>query len=168
MFCRPLEPAGQCGAGRHTHTGWRGLILLAVLSTVVPGARGADVAADVGHILGAVRQDSAVPKLDYLQASQPINADCAYYLGRYRDIEIKVETHPNSNRVASILLEIPGGDQTRLVLPAVSKVLGPPHSRDPKHSAYGWEWPDFRTASVHYAAGEKGKNGLTIVSIFYR
>jgi len=146
---------------------WRELLLVTLL-LVGPWAQGGDVVADVEHVLRAIRQDAPVPALDYLHASHPINADCAYYQGQYGGIAIKVETHPNSKRVASILLEIPGGDQTSLILPAVARVIGQPHSREPKQSLYGWDWPNFRTASLHYAAGPNGHDGMTVVSIFYR
>lgn len=127
-----------------------------------------DVAADVEQVLRTVRQDQAVPAVPYLKKAEPVNVDCAYYRGNYADMNIAVETHPNSQRVASILLEIPGPDLTRQVLPAVKRVLGPVRSSNPKRSEYGWEWSGYRTASLHYAKGAKPGQGRTIVSIFYR
>ena len=79
-------------------------------------------------------------------------------------IEISVETHPNSRRVASILLEIAGPDRTKLVFPAVKRTIGSPRSSNPKKSEYGWEWPNYRTASLHYAKGAKPGEGSTVVS----
>lgn len=140
-------------------------IVLIMLATM---AGAADIPADVEKILQEIRQDQPVPTLDYLQQDKPINVDCAYYRGNYHNIEITVETHLNSHLVASILLQIPGTDQTRQVLPAVRRVIGPPHYSKPKKSHYGWEWPNYRTASVHYAKGIKPKEGFTIVSLFYR
>jgi hypothetical protein len=48
------------------------------------------------------------------------------------------------------------------------RVIGPPHASEPKHSVYGWEWPAYRTASLHYAPGGGGQAGFTIVSLLYR
>lgn len=150
------------------HAIWRGIVLTAALVFLARGALCADHAANVEQVLRDVRLDHPVPKLDYLQQAQSINAECAYYRGRYQGIEVTVETHPNSNRVASVLLNLPGPDQTRLVLPAVARVLGPPHTSDAKQSTYGWDWPDYRTASVHYVGGGETGEGYTIVSVFYR
>ena len=149
MFCRPAILAIV-------------LIMLAAVSAV------ADMPADVEKILREIRQDQPVPTLDYLQRAESINADCVCYRGDYHGIEVTVETHPNSNRAASVLLQIPGPDRTGQILPAVKRVIGPPHSSRPKESRYGWEWPKYRTASVHYAGGSKPGEGLTIVSLFYR
>ncbi|OQA34949.1 MAG: hypothetical protein BWY57_00099 [Betaproteobacteria bacterium ADurb.Bin341] len=124
----------------------------------------ADVASDVEKILIDIRQDQPVPKLDYLKKAAPINADSAYYQGNYKGIEIAVEAHPNSNKVASILLKITGADQTRAILPAVSRAIGKPHHSSPKNSQYSWTWKKYRTGSLHYDAGER----LTIVSLFYQ
>jgi hypothetical protein len=147
---------------------WRGAVLIAALMVLAHPGLCADAAADVEQVLREVRQDAPVPSLGYLHLTESINAGCAYYRGKYRGIEVTVETHPNSNRVASILLKLAGPDQTRLILPAVSRVIGPPHSSDLKHSTYSWNWPEYRTASVHYAGGGRESHGLTIVSIFYR
>ena len=146
----------------------RTLALLLTLFGFAPLVAVADPAADVERILRDIRQDEPAPKLDYLHRATPINADCAYFQGQYLGIEITVETHPNSSRVASLLLQLPGPDQTRQILPAVARVLGPPRTRDPRHSVYGWEWPAYRTASLHYAPGGGGQAGFTIVSLFYR
>ena len=150
------------------HAIWRGVVLTMALVVLTPAAVGADLAGDVEHVLRDIRQDSPVQKLDYLQRADPINAGCAYYRGRYNGIDVTVETHPNSDRVASVLLKLPGPDQTRLILPAITRVIGPPHASDPKQSNYGWDWPDYRTGSVHYAGGGATKEGFTIVSLFYR
>ena len=150
------------------HAIWRGVVLTMALILATPAAVGADVAGDVEHVLRDIRQDSPVQKLDYLRRADPINADCAYYRGRYNGIDVTVETHPNSDRVASVLLKLPGPDQTRLILPAVTRVIGPPHASDRKQSNYGWDWPNYRTGSVHYAGGGATKEGFTIVSLFYR
>ena len=132
------------------------------------GRVAADPAAAVEQILREIRQDRPVPTLTYLHQTASINAACAYFQGQYRAIDITVETHPNSARVASLLLHIPGADQTQQILPAVSRVLGPPQASDPKHSTDGWEWPTYRTASVHFAPGGGGQPGFTVVSLFYR
>lgn len=129
----------------------------------------ADSEQDVEKILREIHQDQPVPKLDYLKQTKSINADSSYYQGRYNGIKVAVETHPNSTRVASILLSIEGPDQTRAILPAVIRVLGPPKTSDPKNDIYGWSWPGYRTASVHNAPnGDSGTKGMTTVSIFYR
>ncbi|MBK1718655.1 hypothetical protein CKO27_13565 [Thiocystis violacea] len=141
------------------------MIALILLTSRVVAA---DLAADVEKVLREIRQDQPIPELAYLRPAEPVNADCGYFLGRYRAIEISVETHPNSPRVASILLRIPGPDQTQWILPAVTRVIGPPHSSDPKQSIHGWEWPKYRTASVHYAGQGATDAGFTIVSLFYR
>ena len=127
-----------------------------------------DIGTDVEKILREIRQDQPVPAAPYLTKTAPMNAGCTYYRGSYQNIKIAVETHPNSQSVASILLEVPGPDRTKQLLPAVRNVLGPPRSSNPKRSEYGWEWPNYRTASLHYARGAKPGEGLTIVSIFYR
>jgi hypothetical protein len=88
--------------------------------------------------------------------------------GSYGAVTLQVETHPDSPRVASLLLRIPGPDQTRALLPTVSRVLGAPHSQDRRQSVYGWDWPEYRAASLHYAPGGSGAPGQTIVSLFYR
>lgn len=127
-----------------------------------------DVGADVEKLLREVRQDEPVPVLPYLNKEEPMNIDCAYYRGKYEGIEISVETHPKSQRVASILLQVPGPDRTKQILPAVKRVIGPPRSSNPKRSEYGWEWPSYRAASLHYAKGARPGEGFTVVSIFYR
>lgn len=141
-----------------------GLVSALLLFFLTPIVLAADVASDVKQILTDIRQDQPVPKLDYLKKAPPINADSAYFLGSYKGIEIAVEAHPNSNKVASILLKIPGGDQTRAVLPAVSRAVGKPHHSDRKNSQYGWTWKKYRTGSLHYVAGER----ITIVSLYYQ
>jgi hypothetical protein len=140
-------------------------IALIMLTTV---AVAADISADIEKILREIRQDQPVPALDYLQRTKSINVDCTYYRGNYHDIEITVETHPKSNRVASVLLKIPGVDRTQQILPAVTRVIGPPRYSEPKKSHFGWEWANYRTASVHYAKGSKPNEGFTIISLFYR
>jgi hypothetical protein len=150
------------------HAIWHRSVLTLALVFLTHAALCADLAADVEKVLRDIRQDSPVPKLDYLQKAQSINVDCVYYRGRYHGIDVTVETHPNSDRVASVLLKLPGPDQTRLILPAVARVIGPPHASDRKQSDYGWDWPDYRTGSVHYAGGGETKEGFTIVSLFYR
>lgn len=136
-------------------------LFLVVLSQT---AMAADVANDVEQILMDIRQDQPVPKLDYLKKAKPMNADSAYYTGRYNNIDIAVENHPNSTKVASVLLKIPGGDQTRAILPSVSRAIGKPHASDRKNSQYSWTWKHYRTGSLHYDAGER----ITIVSLFYQ
>ena len=129
----------------------------------------ADTVGDVGKILQDIRQDQPVPNLPYLERVKPMNNDSAYYQGRYNDIEVAVETHPNSNLVASILIQVTGPDRTRDVLPAVAHVLGPPHRSDRKNHIYSWAWPTYRAASVHYAKnGESDAAGTTIISLFYQ
>lgn len=150
------------------HAIWRRAVLTVTLVFLTHAAVCADPATDVEQVLRDIRQDRPVPTLEYLQPVEPINADCAYYRGQYHGIDVTVETHPNNNRVASVLLQLAGPDQTRLVLPAVARVIGQPHASDPKHSTYSWDWPDYRTASVHYTRGRTAKDGLTIVSLFYR
>lgn len=147
---------------------WRGLLLAMALVFIPHTAAHADRGLDVEQILRDIRQDQPVPTLAYLHKAEPINLDCAYYRGRYRGIEVTVETHPGSNRVASVLLQLPGPDQTHVVAPAVARVIGPPHGSDPKQSTYGWDWANYRSASVHYAKGGRPEEGLTIVSLFYR
>ena len=143
--------------------------ILLSLMLLVPSLslQAGDLGADVEQVLRAIRQDQPVPRLGYLRRAQPMNPGCAYYQGRYGEIDISVETHPNSDRAASILLQIPGPDQTRLILPAVARVIGPPNAGDRNQSVYSWDWPAYRAASVHYARGGPDQ-GLTVVSIFYR
>jgi len=142
---------------------WSLLLMLLTFGTVQ-----ADSTAEVERILSDIRQDQPLPRLDYLHPVAPINPGCAAFEGRYGAVAIQVETHPDSPRVASLLLQIPGPDQTRALLPAVSRALGPPHSQDRRQSVYGWDWPDYRTASLHYVHGGSSAPGLTIVSLFYR
>ena len=149
---------------RFSRQAWPGLLLAVLLI----GNAIADTATDVEQVLRAVHQDQPVPNLDYLHRVAPINPGCAAFEGQYGSVAIQVETHPDSPRVASLLLRIPGPDQTRALLPAVSRVLGAPHSQDRRQSVYGWDWPDYRAASLHYAAGGTGAPGQTIVSLFYR
>ncbi len=145
------------------------IFLCALLIMIFSAAAFAgDVGGDVEKMLREIRQDKPVPSVPYLKKAEPMNAGCAYYRGSYHGIRVAVETHPNSNRIASILLKIPGPDRTRQILPAVTGVIGPPRSRNPKASEYGWEWPNYRTASVHYTKGTKSGQGYTIVSLFYR
>ena len=148
---------------------FRFIIGLSFLITMLgTAALAGEIGADVEKILRDIRQDQPVPAVPYLTKAEPVNADCAYYRGNYQGIEVSVETHPNSQRVASILLQIPGPDRTKQVLPAVKRTIGPPYSSSPKRSEYGWEWPNYRTASLHYAKGVKPGEGSTVVSIFYR
>lgn len=135
-----------------------------LLVFISPRAICADIASNVEKILKDIRQDQPLPKLDYLNKATRMNEDSAYATGRYQDIEVTVECHPNSAKVASVLLRIPGLDQTRKILPAVTRVIGKPHQSDRKASQYAWEWPKYRTGSLHYDAGER----MTIVSLFYR
>ncbi|NEX22147.1 hypothetical protein G3480_17855 [Thiorhodococcus mannitoliphagus] len=146
----------------------RQILLIGSLLAVTASLSLADTVTDVGILLREILQDRPVPRLPYLNRAAPMNPDSGYFKGRYGGIDISVETHPNSDLVAAILLAIPGPNRTREILPAVSAVLGPPHSSDPTHGIYGWEWPDFRTASVHYVAGGGDTAGQTIISIFYR
>ncbi|PKN84519.1 MAG: hypothetical protein CVU51_10385 [Deltaproteobacteria bacterium HGW-Deltaproteobacteria-1] len=146
----------------------RCIILTAVTIMLVSAAFASDIPADVDRILREIRQDQPVPALSYLKRAKSVNVDCTYYRGSYNGIEITVETHPDSNRVASVLLRIPGPDMTKNILPAVKRVIGPPRYSSPKESQYGWEWPKYRSASVHYAGGGKPGYGFTIVSLFYR
>ncbi len=132
------------------------------------GAAAGEVAADVEKILREVRQDQPVPAVPYLKKGEPMNVDCVYYQGKYAGIEISVETHPNSRRVASILLQVPGPDRTEELLPAVKRVIGSPRAGNPDKSEYGWEWPNYRTGSLHYAKGAGPGEGFTVVSLFYR
>lgn len=150
------------------HVGCRYIILIIALLMLTTTAIAADDSADVEKILREIPQDKPVPTLDYLERTKSINVDCAYYRGSYHGIEITVETHPKSSRVASVLLQIPGADQTRQILPAVTRVIGPPHYSKPKESHYGWEWANYRAASVHYAKGLKPGEGFTIISLFYQ
>ena len=128
----------------------------------------ADSVRDVEQVLRDIHQDRPVPKLNHLKQAKSINADAAYYLGLYNGIEVAVETHPNSNLVASVLLKIAGPDQTREILPAVSRVLGAPHHSDKKNSTYTWGWGKYRAASVHYIGSGGVKDRVTIVSLYYQ
>jgi hypothetical protein len=144
-------------------------IVLTIVLTMLPLAAGAgDISGDVEKVLRQIHQDRPVPSLDYLRKVEPINAGCACYRGVYRGIAITVETHQDSDRVASLLLEIPGPDRTKEVFPAVRRVIGPERYRKPKQSEYGWEWSDFRTASVHYVKGTGPDKGVTVVCRLYR
>ena len=142
---------------------WGLLLMILTLGSVR-----ADTAADVEHLLTRIRQDQSVPSLDSLHRVKSINPGCAAFEGQYRDIAIQVETHPDSQRVASLLLQIPGSDQVHALLPVVSRVLGAPHREDRQPPAYRWNWPDDRAASLHAAPGGAGMPGLTVVSLFYR
>lgn len=150
------------------YANWHGLLFATALVLIPQAAAHADLARAVEQILRDIRQDHPVPVLDYLQGVEPINPGCAYYRGHSRGIEVTVETQPGSRKVASVLLQIPGPDRTPLVVPAVARVIGPPHASDPKQSTYGWDWPNYRSASVHYVGGGAQQEGLTIVSLFYR
>ncbi|PKN96248.1 MAG: hypothetical protein CVU43_21675 [Chloroflexi bacterium HGW-Chloroflexi-5] len=143
-------------------------ILTAVTIMLVSVAFASDIPADVERILREIRQDQPAPALSYLKSAKSVNHGCAYYRGTYNGIAITVETHPDSNRVASVLLKIPGADVTKNILPAVKRVIGPPRYSSPKESQYSWEWPKYRSASVHYVRGGKPGYGFTIVSLFYR
>ncbi len=143
-----------------------GLSILIIMTGTA--ALAGEIATDVEKLLRDIRQDQPVPAVPYLEKSEPMNVDCAFYRGSYEGIEISVETHPKSQRVASILLRAPGPDRTKQILPAVKRVIGPPRSSSPKRSEYGWEWPGYRAASLHYAKGVRAGEGFTIVSIFYR
>jgi len=146
----------------------RCIILTAITFMLVSDAAASDIPAAVEKMLLEIRQDQPVPPLPWLKRSKSVNANCAYYRGSHNGIGITVETHPDSNRVASILLQIPGGDRTKQILPAVQRVIGPPRYSSPNESQYGWEWPKYRSASVHYVSGGKSGEGITIVSLFYR
>lgn len=150
------------------HTAFRLFTLIIALVMVPVAGIAADISADVEKILREVRQDQPVPAVDYLQPAEPINADCTSYRGSFRGIGITVETHPANDRVASLLLQIPGTDRTGQIFPAVKRVIGPPRYASPKKSEYGWEWPNYRSASLHYVKGAKPGEGSTIVSLFYR
>ncbi len=147
-----------------------GSVMLAVVCIILATAASAaaDMGADVEKVLREIRQDQPVPPLDYLARAQSINTGCTYYRGNYRGIDITVETHPNSDRAASILLQIPGGDRTGEILPSVKRVIGSPRYGKPKESRYGWQWSNYRSASVHYARGAKPGEGLTIISLYYQ
>lgn len=142
---------------------WSLLIMLLTFGTVQ-----ADPIAEVERILDDIRQDRPVPRLDYLHPVAPMNPGCALFEGQSGTVTLQVETHPDSLRVASLLLQIPGPDQTRALLSTVSRVLGPPHSQDRYQSSYSWDWPEYRAASLHYAPGGSGAPDQTIVSLFYR
>jgi len=146
----------------------RRIILTIILIMITTASVAADISADVGKILREIRQDQPLPTLDYLQRTKSMNVGCAYYIGSYHGIDVRVETHPNSNRVDSVLLQIPGGDRTQQILPVVKSVIGPPRYSKPKESYYFWEWPKYRTASLHYTKGVKSGEGLTVVSLFYQ
>ena len=53
-------------------------------------------------------------------------------------------------------------------VPAVKRVIGSPRAGNPDKSEYSWEWPDYRTGSLHYAKGTGPGEGFTVVSLFYR
>ena len=144
------------------------IILVAVTIMLAFAAVASDIPADVAKVLQEIRQDQPVPALSWLKRAKSINLGCAYYRGSYNGIEITVETHPDSNRVASVLLQIPGADVTKQILPGVQRVIGPPRYSSPKESQYGWEWPKYRSASVHYVRGDKSGEGITVVSPFYQ
>jgi hypothetical protein len=145
-------------------------LILTVTMIIMLGytAVASDIPADVEKILREIRQDQPVPALSYLKRAKSINQGCAYYRGNYNGIEITVETHLDSNRVSSVLLQISGEDRTKQVLPAVKRVIGSPRYSSPKESQYGWEWPKYRSASVHYVRGDKSGEGITVVSLFYQ
>jgi hypothetical protein len=143
-------------------------LLASALLLLSPALSLADPLADVATLLREIRQDQPVPALPYLHRTSPLNPDSESFKGRYGAVDISVETYPNSDRVAAILLEIPGPDRTRQLLPVVAAALGQPRSSDPAHGIYGWEWPGFRAASLHYAAGHGATQGRTVVSLFYR
>lgn len=140
------------------------LAICALLLSFGQVARCSDVAADVEKIMKDIRQDQPLPKLDYLKKTRPMNVGSDYYNGRYNGIEIAVENHPHSNKVSSLLIKIRGPNQTRELLPTVSRIVGKPHHSNPKKSNYFWEWKNYRSCSLHYEPGES----LTIVSLFYQ
>lgn len=142
--------------------------LLLILALVATGAFAADISSAVEKILRDIRQDQPVPDLDYLNRVEPVNVDCASFRGSYQGMEIFVETHPKNNLAASVLLQIPGADQTQKILSAVINVIGPPHYREPEKSHFAWDWGNYRSASLHYIEGNKTDEGFTIVSLFYR
>lgn len=144
------------------------ITLIAIAMMLVPAAIASDIPADVEKILQEIRQDRPVPALPWLKRTKSVNVGCAYYRGNYNSINVTVETHPDSNRVASVLLQIPGEDRTKQVLPAVKRVIGPPRHSSPKKSQYSWEWSKYRSASVHYTSVGKSGEGFTIVSLFYQ
>jgi hypothetical protein len=146
----------------------RWIMLLFVTMMLVSSAIASDVSADVEKILREIRQDQPVPALSWLKHVKPINVGCAYYRGNYSGIEVTVETHPDSARVGSVLLEISGSNLTKQILPAVKRVIGPPCHSSPKEFQYSWEWPKYRSASVHYVRGGKSGDGVTVVSLFYQ
>lgn len=143
-------------------------MLTAVTIMLVSVTVASDISADVEGILLEIRQDQPVPALSWLKRVKSINVGCAHYRGSHNGIEVTVETHPDSNRASSVLLQIPGVDRTKQVLPAVKRVIGPPRYSSPKESHYGWEWPKYRGASVHYIRGNKSGDGVTVVSLFYQ
>lgn len=144
------------------------ITLMAIAMIMAPVAVSSDIPADVEKMLREIRQDGPVPALSWLKRAKSVNVGCAYYRGNYNRIAVTVETHPDSNRVASILLQIPGEDRTKQILPAVKRVIGPPRHSSPKESQYSWDWPKYRSASVHYISGGKSGEGFTIVSLFYQ
>jgi hypothetical protein len=144
------------------------LFVLVLLFMPLFPAMATGLAGTVEKILREVRQDQPVPSVDYLKKGEPVNIDCTSYRGDYQGVRISVETHPNSQRVSSVLLEIAGPDRTKEILPAVKRVIGPPRTSSPKQSQYSWEWPKYRTASLHYVRGKGPGEGLTVVSLFYR
>ena len=70
------------------------LILALILPTIATIA--ADTPPRLKRYFGT-SADRPLPTLDYVQRAASINANCAYYRGRYHDIDITIETHPNSN-----------------------------------------------------------------------
>jgi hypothetical protein len=144
------------------------ITLMAIAMIMAPVAVSSDIPADVEKMLREIRQDGPVPALSWLKRAKSVNVGCAYFRGNITGIAVTVETHPDSNRVASILLQIPGEDRTKQILPAVKRVIGPPRHSSPKESQYSWEWPKYRSASVHYISGGKSGEGFTIVSLFYQ
>jgi hypothetical protein len=148
----------------------RGVVLAAALLFVLltNTAVCAGIAGDVEKILRDIPQDRPLAKPGYLKRTKSINADSAYYKGFFNGIEVAVETHPNSTLVASVLLKIPGPDQTSKILPAVTSILGSPHYTDKKKSDYSWQWPKYRAASLHYVGNGGPNDRFTIVSLYYQ
>lgn len=151
-------------------TRWPTILITLALLLTLRAAMAVDdsLAMEVEQVLRDIRQDRPVPALDYLQRTAPLNADAAFYQGRYKRLVIQVETHPHGQRVASLLIQIPGPDQTRQILPAVVRVLGHPNLTDIERSHYAWDWPNNRSASLHYAKGNGADDGFSVVSLFYR
>lgn len=146
-------------------------VIAAVVMVVAMAAQSAraDTAGNVEMLLRELRQDRPLPKVPYLKRVKSMNAGCPYYQGQYRGIEVAVELS-ESAKVTSVLLCIPRANRTREILPAVIRVLGRPHHSDTKNSAWSWEWPNYRFASVHYAPSAKVDATWwdTIVSVGYR